>query len=192
MGTRDLSKLFTFRGQVYIDPTAKDGTGGDALGYTDGGIELQTQDQIIREQVEEEGLANVKLFYAGQNAQLILTSRQWDDEVLAARFPNQWDAAKSRIQLPGDRVAGDDMDDEAVRLLIIPDDLTKDPHIYARKAILVADQAEPMRFRTTESRRVSLVFELKPDETVSSGAADDQYKYRTLVVAKNADWTYGP
>lgn len=189
MGARDKTKIFTSRGKLILNPTGKT-TGGDELGYTDAGIELVTGELIIREQVEEEGLANAKWFYGGQNAQLIFTLRQWDAEVLEARFPNQFNDAKNRIQLPGDRLPGDDLDAEAVGIMLRPDDVTKDPYIYARKAILVGAENEPIRFRTTETRRLTLVFDLTPDESVGSGAADEQYKYRTLVVAKEADWTF--
>lgn len=189
MGTRDKSKIFTTRGKLVINATGKT-TGGDELGYTDEGVELVTGEIILKEQVEEEGGQNAKWFYGGQNAQLIFTLRQWDDEVLATRFPNQFNVAKSRIQLPGDRVPGDDLDAEAVSVMLRPDDTSKDPYIFARKAILVGAENEPIRFRTTQSRRLALVFDLLPDEGVSSGAADEQYKYRTLVIAKEADWTF--
>lgn len=192
MADRTKSNIFTTRGQLYVNPTTKTGVTGDALGYTDGGVEVITGEQVIRETLEEYGAATAKRFWGNQDVQLLVTLRQWDAEVLKARFPGQWDAAKNRIQIPGDRVPGDDMANDSVRLILRPDDTTKDPYVYARKATLVGSAGDPMRFKTVESRRLVLVFDLEPDETVASGAADDQYKYRTLVIAKEADWTYGP
>lgn len=181
---RERTHIFTTRGELWVNPdNLTTGGNGEALGYTETGYELDPGDQVIEEPSEESGGAPVSLFFSGNVVRLSIVLKEWDDAVLKRRFVRQWDNTAKRIQIPGDKIEGDDMLQDSVVLLFIPDtplstpSTGKDPYLVAFKAI-ASRFVEPIQFRTKAIRKLAMSFLCLPDDSIGSG--NGRYKYRTV------------
>lgn len=186
---RTRSKIFHSRGEMIINPQALDDSVPATelrLGFTESGLEIDFGDFAFLEPNEESGRGPGVAFFAGQDIRMRFVLREWKDETLQARFPSQnvLDAPGHRIEIPGNLAPGDSLLDESVSLLFRPDDATKDPYIWAAKAVLVA--AQPTVIGTTRSRVLSVEYQLYPDDTLIGQAQED---YRTLVIGTAAQIT---
>lgn len=155
------------------------GAGGDILGFTVNGVEIEFQDQYVEDAGEEDGATITKIFYNGGSPILRVALKQFDPEVLAARFPGRFDSANQLIQIPGTLNPGDSMVSQAVTLELRPDS-TASSTVLAFLAVLIGRGDEPVRFRTTEPKMVSLEFRLLEDTSITSGP---RVPYRTVGVA---------
>lgn len=184
----DRSKIYFSKGEWYWDPTGIDGTGGDGLGYTVSGFEIEWGEEIIEDETDETGAQVEQMFFAGQNVRLRTVFKQWNPELLAALFPNQYDSTDKRIEIPGDRVPGDAMDDESGILVFVPDnpynkagDSGKDMSVIAFKAV-PKKVMEPTMISNTQQRRIAVEFLCLEDRTITTG---DRAKYRTIGIGPN-------
>lgn len=186
----DRSKIFTTRGELIFDSLSLDGSVTPAnetpLGFTDSGIEISFGDFSFLDANEESGRGPGVAFFAGQDIRIKSVVRQWDEKILAARFPNQFEAGvDGRIQIPGTLLPGDDLLQFSGRLLFRPSDPTKDPYIFCAKAVLVG--SEDIEIRTLGIRKTAFEFQLYPDPTLVGQA---QELYRTLGVGTVNDITH--
>jgi hypothetical protein len=185
MAVRTRTTIQTGRAQVILTPSSV-GTGGTSMGYTEDGVAIEFGDEYIEEPTEETGAGVGHIFFAGGDPKVTFTLKQWDDDVLGLRFPERYSAANDRIEIPGTLEPGDSMLANAVTLEIRPD-VSSYPTVLIRKAILIGDGRSPTRFRTSETKKMALVFRCLPDDSIDSGNA--RYPYRTLGVAPAANLT---
>lgn len=186
----DRSKIFTTRGEWIFDSLSLDGSVTPALettlGFTDTGAEIGFGDFSFLDSNEESGRGPGVAFFAGQDIRIKTVVRQWDEKILAARFPNQFEAGvDGRIQIPGTLLPGDDLLQFSGRLLLRPSDPAKDPYFFCAKAVLVG--SEDVEIRTLGIRKTAFEFQLYPDETLVGQA---QELYRTLGVGTANDITH--
>lgn len=182
--SRTRTSIYTSRGELVVTPTNIT-TGGDALGYTESGIEIEFGDQYIEEPSEETGAAPVTVFWAGNITRMRTVLKEWKDETLKLAFPDQWDNTNKRIELPSGRTEGDEVLSDGKVLLFRPDNplstpsTGKDPYILAFKAVMVG-RPQLLEVRTTRIRKLALEFLLFPDDSILSNDANGRYPYRTL------------
>ncbi len=180
---RDRTKIFHSRGELIINPQALDDSvpaGELRLGFTESGLEVDFSDFAFLEPNEESGRGPGVAFFAGQDIRMRFVLREFKAETLQARFPSQNEevpgaSGNFRIEIPGNLAPGDSLLDESVSLLFRPDDPTKDPYLWAAKAVLVA--AQPIIIGTTRSRVLAVEYQLYPDDTLIGQPQED---YRTL------------
>ena len=139
---------------------------GTPLGYTEEGFDLSINDEKLEEPTEESGVENIKSFHIGQNVEITAIFKQWDSDVLALRHPGQHTTTGdvNRVEIPGDLVAGDDMDPYYKVFELRPDN-KKYPTLLIRRGLAIGDAGEPTRFRTQEIKKVGVNLKCYRDES---------------------------
>jgi len=163
------------------DTDVSGGAAGDGtlLGYTESGFEVDPGDTYIEDPTEETGSGMGITFFGGGDPLLRVVLKQWDEEVLAARFTDRVTAADRRVNFPGTKTPGDDETSNSVVLEFRPDNPLHES-VLARVCVLRNEAQEPIRMRTQEAKKIALEFRCYEDTSIGSGNA--RYIYRTMAI----------
>lgn len=142
---------------------------GTSLGYTEEGFDFIPNTEYLKERTEESGVRNIKKFYTGENCQIQCVLKQWDEDTLAAKFPGQHATTNdaNRIEIPGQLEPGDPMDAYDKVMALVPDNKAY-PTLLIRRGSNGGESETPIRFRTQETKKVSLLIDCMPDESHSA------------------------
>lgn len=137
---------------------------GDFLGYTESGVRLELNDSYLEETTEESGANIVKIFETGGSPVLRAVCKQFDRDVLEARFRNRYDQATRVLKFPGSGAPGNDWTAQAIVLEFRPDD-TRNPTVLARKACIINPDGQDIGLRVAEVTKVPMAWRLLSDDS---------------------------
>lgn len=153
---------------------------GTALGYSETGMEVESNEEYTRDPTEETGARVAKWFAAGENVKARIVLKQWDSDAMSARFPGRFSSTSgiARIEFPGALTPGDDMATSYRKTFVYVPDSFQHPTVLIRKGIVTGVANEPMRFRTQQALKLALEIECDQDDSITS--ANGRYNYRTV------------
>lgn len=150
---------------------------GTKLGFSENGYEVAYNDEYLEETSDEEGANTVTVFYIGGSPMASFVLKQWDADVLAARFPGRYNASAKTIEFPGTIAPGDSMLANSHVIEFRPLDASNHT-LLMRKAILTGDGLEPVLRSSRVSKKLAFTFKALNDESI--GDSDDRYEGRAM------------
>ena len=152
MSASDSSRVAYAPGSLVVGPTNLSAAfphGGTLIGGTNG-CALQCFTGYYPVTAWEEGGAPVEFIHRGAAWGVGAFLREWDDDALAACFPNTAVGAVSQhrvVSEPGTRAPGHRLSALAVKLLFVPDDPKRAPAWILYKAVPMPKEGTDMLFR---------------------------------------------
>lgn len=167
MATANVRNIIRLRGRLCLNPTdltADFPHGGTALGLTRSGIFHPGVKTVLNEAEEWGGVVS-KAYYAGEKPFLAAVLREFDNDALAAVFPNT-----SAGSVTGDRVittspgddtqnrAGYDLTGKAGKLLFSPANPDRHPFILLYYAIPAIQESAELQLSMAQEVGIGVVW----------------------------------
>ena len=174
MSIASVQKILHLTGSICINPTnlASDFPhGGTAIGLTRGAeCRFNVQTSLVR--AEEWGGAPVESFYTGESAVFAFVLRTFDNDGVAAIFPNTSTGSVSgdtmidgRTSGVGVNRAGYALSNKSVKLLFSPKSVNLQPMVLGRKAVPMIEESAMLQMSVNKEIGFGVVFQAIPDSS---------------------------